>query len=333
MAGTFEIGDIKVKPGEVGKGSVARFRLGDSQEIKVPAIVVNGAKTGKTLLVTAGVHGREVCGIGALLDAVKQMDPAKMSGRVIAVTVANPLAVSLGTYITPHDSVNLSSPIFEPPNPGGSVTPRMAAGIRKALDACDYLIDMHANPLPSMPFVIMCQSIARSDEIRREARRFAEAFGVTVIEMIKTAPVSMRDFATYMGKPGITPELAGNFFLWDSITSVGTRGILNCAKAIGILPGEPEPQTGVDPILRGNFVFHGMLRSNTGGFLKVHKKPGEFIREGDHVATILDCYGDVLQEVTMPTDGYCWAFLGGNLPQSWVLTEGDNIAYVFKKAS
>jgi hypothetical protein len=329
MAGTFSIGDITVGPGEIGKGAVAKFRLGDSQEMKVPAIVVNGKQDGPTLLVTAGVHGREVCDIGAVFDALKRMDPKGMKGRVVAVTVANPLAVQLGTYITPHDSTNLSGPLYYPSNPTGSVTARMAHGIQQAVDVCDYLIDMHANPLPSMPFVIGAFSLAPSEQARTDARRFAEAFGVTVIEMVKTSPSSMRDFATMQGKPGITPELAGNFFLWDSITSVGARGILNCAKHVGILPGEPEPQP-VEPNLKGDFVFHGMLKSNAGGFLKVFKKPGELIRQGEHVATILDCYGDVLEEVRMPIDGYCWAFLGGNLPQSWVLTEGDSIAYIFK---
>ncbi|MDR7555484.1 MAG: succinylglutamate desuccinylase/aspartoacylase family protein [Armatimonadota bacterium] len=331
MAGRFSIGDITVGPGEVGRGAVARFRLGDSQEVRVPAVVVNGREDGPTLLVTAGVHGREVCGIGALLDALKQMNPSQMSGRVIGVTVANPLAVQLGTYITPHDSINLSSPIYFPANARGTVTQRMAAGIEQAIEAADYVIDMHANPLPSMPFVLTCVSLAPDEKSKAEAKRFARAFGVTVIEMVKTTASSIRDFATQRGKPGITPELAGNHFLWDSITSVGTRGILNCAKAVGILPGEPEPQTGAEPILEGDYVFHGMLRSNAGGFLKVHRKPGEFIRAGDRVATILDCYGEVLEEIPMPVDGYCWAFLGGSLPQSWVITEGDSIAYVFRK--
>ncbi len=182
-----------------------------------------------------------------------------------------------------------------------------------------------------MPFVLTSLSLAPDDRTRRECRRFAEAFGVTLIEMEKTSPTSIRDYATQLGKPGLTPELSGNHFLWESITRVGTRGILNCAKAVGILPGNPEPQTGVDPILEGNFVFHGMLRGSAGGFLKVYKSPGELIRQGEHVATIFDCYGDTLEEVRMPVDGYCWAFLGGNLSQSWVLTEGDSIAYIFKK--
>ncbi len=328
---TFKVGDIAVTPGEIGRGAISKFRLGDSQEIKVPAMVVNGKRDGPTLLVLAGVHGREVCGIGATLDAVKALDPDRMTGRVIAITVANPLAVQLGTYITPHDNTNLSGPHYFPSHPDGTVTQRMAAGIEQAVEVSDYVIDMHANPLPSMPFVITATSLAPHEQDRKRTRQFAEAFGVTVIEMEKTAPSSMRDFATARGKPGITPELAGNHFIWDSITSVGTRGILNCARFAGIVEGIPEPQDGVEPILKGDFVFHGMLKSNTGGFLKIYKKPGEPIREGEIVARIFDCYGDTLEEVPMPIDGYCWSFLGGNLPQSWVLTEGDSIAYIFKK--
>lgn len=327
----FTVGDITVAQGEIGRGAITKFRVGDSQEIKVPAMVVNGKRDGPTLLVLAGVHGREVCGIGATLDAVKALDPDRMTGRLIAITVANPLAVQLGTYVTPHDDTNLSGPHYFPSHPGGTVTQRIAAGIQRAVEVSDYVIDMHANPLPSMPFVITATSLAPNEQSRKHARQFAEAFGVTVIEMEKTTPSSMRDFAAAKGKPGITPELAGNHFIWDSITAVGTQGILNCARFAGIVEGKPEPLKGVQPILKGDFVFHGMLKSNTGGFLKIYKTPGEFIREGEVVARIFDCYGDTLEEVRMPIDGYCWSFLGGHLAQSWVLTEGDSIAYMFKQ--
>ncbi len=89
MADAFSIGNIVARPGQTAKGEVLRFRLGDSQELRVPAIVVNGKEDGPTLLVTAGVHGREVCGIGALLDAVKAMAPSTMRGRVIAISEGN----------------------------------------------------------------------------------------------------------------------------------------------------------------------------------------------------------------------------------------------------
>jgi predicted deacylase len=212
------------------------------------------------------------------------------------------------------------------------VTHRIAAGIEQAIRAADYVIDMHANAQPSMPFVLTAYSLAPDEQARERTKQFAEAFGVTVIDRTATTPADIAEFATREGKPGITMEVAGNRFIWDSIIAVGTRGILNCAKAVGILPGAVEPQAGVAPILRGDYVAHGLLRVNTGGFLRVHKEPGAFIAAGEHVASVLDCYGDVAEKVMMPVDGYCWAFTCGYVSQTWAVSEGDSIAYIFTKA-
>jgi len=330
MAGHFRIGDISVASGEIGRGAITSFRLAGHQEVRVPGMVLNGKRDGPTLLVTAGVHGREVSGIGALHDALKRMDVARMSGRVIAIPVANPLSVAVGSYITPHDNVNLAEAVF-PTNPRGSVTQRIAAAIEQAIHAADYAIDMHANAQPSIPFVLTTRSLAPNGQVLARLKTFAEAFGVTVIDKSTKSPAGIAEYATHQGKPGMIMELAGNRFIWDSITAAGARGILNCAKSVGILPGDPEPQTGVTSILKGDFVTHGLLRVNVGGFLRLHKGPGEFIRKEEHVASILDCYGDVAETVVMPVDGYCWAFPCGYVSQTWAVTEGDSIAYVFKK--
>ena len=63
--------------------------------------------------------------------------------------------------------------------------------------------------------------------------RFASAFGLPLVEQHR--PCS-RTYATGLGKPGINPELAGDHMMLEANTSVGTRGILNCAKVIGISP-------------------------------------------------------------------------------------------------
>ena len=63
-------------------------------------MVLNRKRDGSTLLVTAGVHGREVSGIGALHDALKQMDVARTSGRAIAISVAIALAATwVGLFV------------------------------------------------------------------------------------------------------------------------------------------------------------------------------------------------------------------------------------------
>jgi predicted deacylase len=327
MADTLTVGDVSVRPGEVGRGTLTRFTIAGSQELTVPLIVINGEREGPTLLLISGCHGREVCDVGALLDAVAQMDPAEMAGQVIAIPVGNPIPVQLGTYISPYDDVDVASLIAMPPNPNGTVSQRIAVAIQEVLELSDYVIDLHAHPLLSVPLVLTARSFAPNDEARGEYLRFASAFGLPLVE--QTRPCS-RTYATAMGKPGINPELAGDNLMLDGNTSVGARGILNCAKAIGLLPGEPEPQEIEDqPPLDG---YYGLilLRINAGGFYRNHHDVGAFLSEGEKIATVFNHYGDVLEEVRMPADGYIGSWLPGYVTQTWAVSEGDDIAYIIK---
>ena len=60
--------------------------------MSLPVVLVRGAHSGKTLVATAGVHGDEFEGVRAILDTVRELDPAAMTGDFLAVPVANPPA-------------------------------------------------------------------------------------------------------------------------------------------------------------------------------------------------------------------------------------------------
>ena len=49
---------------------------------------------------------------------------------------------------------------------------------------------------------------------------------------------------------------------------------------------------------------------------------------GETVIELVDAYGDLVQNVTMPTTGYCWSFTGG-LNGSHSIPEGTKLGYVF----
>ena len=48
-------------------------------DYEMPAILVNGAKPGKTLLVTAGIHSGEFNGTPAVIRTAREIDPAALS--------------------------------------------------------------------------------------------------------------------------------------------------------------------------------------------------------------------------------------------------------------
>ncbi len=64
---------LRVDDNEIGQGYY------------VPIIVVKGAQPGPRFLLTAGIHGDELNGIGVIHQLVEGLDPATMKGNVIAM--------------------------------------------------------------------------------------------------------------------------------------------------------------------------------------------------------------------------------------------------------
>ena len=67
-----------------------------------------GNQPGKTLVVTAGVHGDEYVGIQAVRELLAQLSPGELSGQVIFVPVVNAGGFFAGTYRVPEDGENLN---------------------------------------------------------------------------------------------------------------------------------------------------------------------------------------------------------------------------------
>lgn len=328
MNHALSVGDVTAAAGEVKKGQLGAVELADGSKASIPVVVMNGAEDGPVLTVVAGVHGTELSGVGALLEVIRVVQPHSLKGALIAVPGANPLAYRVGQHITPIDNKNLSGPWFPPKGDikKASITERMAAFITEALEKADYVIDMHANPLPSIPFVLTSLSMCASEEMAEQVSKMASAYGVTVIDWPATEATTIRNICVANGKPAITPELAGNIFLWKEITEVGTRGIMNVMKTLGMLDGLPEAQS--CKVLAGDYTLYGWLHAQRGGLMKVLKAPGERIVKGDTVVELMNVYGDVVDKVTMPITGYCWAFTGG-CGGIHAVSEGAKLAYVF----
>jgi predicted deacylase len=319
------IGLTSAGSGERAHGSLGHVELADGSKVSIPIILINGKSDGPVLTVVSGIHGTELTGVAAVLEAANQINPAKLKGAFIGIPGANPFACRDGDYKNPYDASNdVGSNVFSlPADP--TMSQRMSYLVGQALTGADYVIDMHCNPLPSIPFSLMNTGICKDERTKVETEKICEAFGATVIAWSRPGR-TIRDVCVERGIPAITPELAGNIYLLDDCVKVGTTGILNVMKAVGMLDGKPEAQPGAK--LKGNFVAVGRLVANRGGLLFVRKYPGTKVKKGETVAEILDVYGQVAQVVTMPHTGYCWSFTGG-IGGSHAINEGDKIAYTF----
>src|SRR5215813_5380188 len=124
-----EIPIQEFNPDSVVAGSIQRFFLqlckpGNGPGLGIPVQVAQGTEQGKTLLVFAGVHGDELEGVQAIQEVFLHLDPEKLTGRVIAVAVANLPAYRVTKRISPIDAMNLARTF--PGRKDGTITERIA---------------------------------------------------------------------------------------------------------------------------------------------------------------------------------------------------------------
>ena len=78
------------------------------QPAGLPLLRVTGARPGKRLVATGGVHGDEYEGPRAIYETFDELDPAEMAGEFLAVPVANPAAHWAVSRTNPEDGANLA---------------------------------------------------------------------------------------------------------------------------------------------------------------------------------------------------------------------------------
>lgn len=330
MASTVRIGDITCSPGEMKLGGIPSVYLRDGLVVKIPLIVVNGAKDGPTLWLGSTVHGCEIPGIEVIRRVVREIvDPQALCGTILACPVQHPLTYHDSTRFTAHDGLNINR-VF-PGNPKGSLTERLAyvlfhEGVMKA----DVVLDYHSGSAGMVNF-----NIVRSGGQGRawEAQwPLARAFGITIAvgEVGRLGPDSpqvgmLQDAALAAGKPALTVELSGGYAVEENSVRAGVTGTLNVMKYLGMIDGEIKPQTEllvIDEILTDR--RHVLV--DKGGVVRPLVPVGEKVTRGQAVARIYDVYGDLVETVVSPIDG--WLMHHRRFGNHTVVS-GDCVVFVF----
>jgi predicted deacylase len=226
--------------------------------------------------------------------------------------------------LTPQDGYNLNR-VF-PGDPETLLSHRLAHLIFTQLVAkADYLIDFHANPSPAMQFAIIKEG--QNKEVWEKCREMASAFGVTTVEMISSferhRSGTISECAASEGKPNLTLEL----LYWRRIDKesvrTGLRGTLNVMKYLKMIDGEIEKQEGIKAI--GGRMTRTEVTSNKGGLIHYFKDIGDPISNGEVIAVIRDPWGDVVEEVKSPKNGWILAW---PIIENQAVATGDIMVFI-----
>jgi predicted deacylase len=268
-----------------------------ASDIELPVLLARGQKAGKTLVVTAGVHGDEFEGVRAILEVWADIDPSKMSGDLLAVPVANPPAFWKGTRTSPLDNGNLARAF--PGCEQGSPTEVIAFHVANSIIARgDFYLDLHTAGIK-----LLMPSMAGYDTNDARSREAAFAFGAPVIwGHPKISPGRTISFAASRGIPWLYTEAAGAGRIDAADLAMFKRGITNLLCHLKVLPDNVNAEAPAHS-LYGDGDLDASISASGHGFLVPSVKLLDRVSPGQELGRTLDLHGRPLEIFKSPREG------------------------------
>lgn len=290
---------------EPGKKHLLYFQgveMPAGQHWYVSVIVAKGAKPGKRVVLTSGVHGDEMSSIYTVQTVMNQLEPAQMSGTVMAVTDVSRPALEGMQRRWPNQGrgIDLIDMNREwPGNENGATAPSRHAGLlfnRLLRPNADFAIDFHTG---TTGFDVTAFNIGGMDV--PEVKAMVELYPIGQIFDNHVYPGVLHNAFMDVGIPSFTPEIGAARVLDLEMIALFVEGTMNVLKHHGIVPG-PMGRTGKDvTVFAGNSAYP--ILATAGGLVEHLVKLNDKVEAGQKVAIQRDSFGEVVAEYTSGVAG------------------------------
>lgn len=258
---------------------------------ETPVLVINGAKPGKTLCLTAAVHGDELNGIEMIRRVMFGIDAEKLTGAIIGVPVANIMGFRRNTrYLPDRRDWNR----YFPGNTRGSSASRMAYSFfTKVIMKCDALVDLHTGSFhrTNLPQL-------RADLSNEEVAKFAQDFGSIAVLNSRGNPSSLRVAAVKAGIPAVTIEAGEPMAMQNEVVEAGTLALNSLLSKMGMY-GKQRSWHRVSPV----YYKSAWVRANQSGILFSRATLGKRVSQGEVLGTVTDPITNQRSEIVSPYQG------------------------------
>lgn len=291
---------------EIGRRNYFLEVVLTNKQVQIPVIEVVGANPGSTLILVAGLHGDEYEGTQTLFLLNQELDPDRLHGRVISITIGNPLAHSAKMRSTPEtfDGKNLARAF--PGNPKGSETERIASKIWELIaancDGDDLVIDLHSGG-QHYSYAHMAgvrEMLLQSDQTLKSIQA-ARAMMIEQLWFMDPTPGTLSTVSVEHGIPSIGCEMEGRGGLNLNDVATCLAGVQNVMKLTG------HDVTGKPQITKSQFKRTVTVNSKTKGFASVLPERFSYVEKGDPICIVMNEFGEPIEEITSPCKGQIWA--------------------------
>ncbi len=290
---------------EPGKKHLLYFQgvqMSTGQFWYVSVVVAKGAKPGKRITLTSGVHGDEMSSVHTVQTVMGRLNAAEMSGTVMAVLdIARPAMESMqrrwpssGRGIELTD-MNRTWPGNE--NGFGAASRQAGLVFNRLLEPnTDLAIDFHTGTtgLDAAAFNIGEMRIP-------DVKTMMMLYPVSAIWDNPTYPGVLQLAYTEAGIPCFTPEVGAARRLDPDAIALFVEGTMNVFKHYGVIPGAIG-RTAVDAdVYIGKNAMP--VLTTQGGFIELSVKMNDKVTLGQKVAIQRNAFGEVVAEYTSPVNG------------------------------
>ncbi|MEO0411181.1 MAG: succinylglutamate desuccinylase/aspartoacylase family protein [Pseudomonadota bacterium] len=305
------IGDIQLRQvidvDQLERGTVHRFflpagRMPTGQDWLVPIVVIRGAQDGPKLLITAGVHGDELNGIGVAHRLIDSVKPSNLAGTLTIVPGVNVPGLLAGTRNYPFvngtgGGTNLNR---EMPGDKASADP----GIRYAdviwrgiIDGnADFAIDLHTQSTgTAYPLYVF------ADVRKKQVEDMARLLGPEMIKMDPGQSGTVETTLNKAGVPAVTFEIGGANVFQNDLIETAYEGIIRLMADKEMLPGEAPTPIDQQPIIGNDTVG---VDATIAGIVFRRKELLDPVEEGEIIAETRDAFGRVIATYKAPVDGH-----------------------------
>jgi predicted deacylase len=270
----------------------------------VSVTVAKGAKPGKRVVLTSGVHGDEMSSIHTVQTVMNQLDPGEMSGTVMAVTdVSRPALESMQRrWPNQGRGIDLIDMNREwPGNENGLTAPSRHAGLlfnRLLRPNADAAIDFHTG---TTGFEVTAFNIGEID--RPEVKAMLDLYPVSqILNMPKAAyPTVLHNAFLDAGIPAFAPEIGAARVLDPKMIELFVEGTMNVLKHHGIVAGPMGRTAKGMTVFVGNSGFP--VLATAGGIVEHVVKLNDKVVPGQKVAIQRNSFGEVVAEYTSAVAG------------------------------
>jgi predicted deacylase len=230
--------------------------------IGIPICVIRNG-SGPTLYLGAGNHGDEYEGQIVLSHLIRDLDPAKVQGRLIIMPATNLPAAIAGSRCSPLDGGNLNRSF--PGDPDGGPTEAIAHFVESVLlPLCDGMVDLHSGgkTLDYVPSALIRRPPG-NDPLAEAKRAALEAFRAPIGYIVSDAREdrTITAAADRAGVVGVGTELGGAGTVTRTTLGVARRGVHNLLRHFGLVEGEIEgPESRITEVGGAAYYVHSPCR-------------------------------------------------------------------------